>query len=107
MMFFALLAIIGICFNVWLYIDDLKNRKGILDAVDKGDNLEDLMSTPVAADRRKAAEKAMALEDGDAEVQMNVDDDDLKNQLQVYKQDKDARDSLRRSVGREAMKTQH
>ena len=82
MMFFALLAAIGICFNVWLYIDDLKNRKGILDAVDKGENLEDLMSTPVAADRRKAAEKAMALKDDDTEVQMNVDgDDDLKNQL--------------------------
>lgn len=40
MMYFSALACCGIFFNVWLYYDDLKNRGGILDAVDKGENLE-------------------------------------------------------------------
>lgn len=52
MMYFSLLAIIGIFVNVWLYIDDIKNRKGILNAVDEGDNLEKLATTPVADNRR-------------------------------------------------------
>jgi len=40
MMYFSGLACCGIIFNVWLYTDDLRNRGGILDAVDKGENLE-------------------------------------------------------------------
>ncbi len=40
MMYFSFLACCGIVFNVWLYFDDLKNRGGILDAVDNGENLE-------------------------------------------------------------------
>ena len=40
MMYFSILAIIGIIFNVWLYIDDKTNRNGILDAIDDGENLE-------------------------------------------------------------------
>ena len=37
MMYFSFLACIGIVMNVWLYIDDIKNRDGILDRVDKGE----------------------------------------------------------------------
>ena len=44
--YFELLAIIGICFNLLLYVDDIKNRGGILNRVDKGEKLEDLMATP-------------------------------------------------------------
>ena len=44
--YFELLAIIGICFNLLLYFDDIKNRGGILNKVDKGEKLEDLMATP-------------------------------------------------------------
>lgn len=40
MMYFSTLACCGIVFNVWLYYDDIKNRGGILDAVDTGENLE-------------------------------------------------------------------
>ena len=34
LMYFCILAMIGIMLNVWLYIDDLKNRNGVLDKVD-------------------------------------------------------------------------
>ena len=39
MMYFSILACIGIVFNVWLYIDDKANRNGILNAIDDGENL--------------------------------------------------------------------
>ena len=40
MMYFSMLAIVGIILNVWLYMDDIKNRGGVLDKVDEGENLE-------------------------------------------------------------------
>lgn len=40
MMYFSMLAIVGIFLNVWLYMDDIKNRGGVLDKVDEGENLE-------------------------------------------------------------------
>lgn len=52
MMYFCGLAVAGICFNVWLYIDDLQNRGGVLDKVDDGEALEDLMTSPTGEKRR-------------------------------------------------------
>ena len=43
MLYFTLLTVIGLGFNLWLYHDDLRNRRGILDAVDDGKNLAELM----------------------------------------------------------------
>lgn len=43
----SVFALIGLLVNIWLYIDDRKNRNSILDRVDKGDNLEDLITSPV------------------------------------------------------------
>ena len=40
MMYFSMLSCCGIVFNVWLYFDDIRNRGGILDAIDNGENLE-------------------------------------------------------------------
>lgn len=74
MIYFSLLACCGIVFNVWLYFDDIRNRGGVLDKVDSGENLEELMSTPVAANRRDEAARAMKQSDDDAELEMNVDD---------------------------------
>lgn len=56
--FYPLLVIsvfagIGLLVNIWLYIDDKKNRNSILDRVDKGDALEDLITSPVQADRKE------------------------------------------------------
>jgi hypothetical protein len=39
------LATIGLAFNVWLYIDDIKYRDSVLDKVPKA--MADLMSSPV------------------------------------------------------------
>lgn len=53
MIYFCFLAVIGIILNVWLYLDDLRNRDGILDRVDDGENLEELMTSPTGDKRRK------------------------------------------------------
>ena len=76
MIYFCILAASGIIFNVWLYFDDIRNRGGILDAIDDGtgQNNKDLMSTPVPTNRREEALRAMEAPDDDAEVEMNVDD---------------------------------
>jgi len=73
MMYFSVLALIGITLNIILYIDDIKNRGSILSRVDKGDNLKDLMSTPVQENRRRQAAEAMAQPDDHAEMEMNMD----------------------------------
>lgn len=43
--YFDVLALIGIVLNVWLYVDDLKNRGGILNRVDKNETLEERRAT--------------------------------------------------------------
>lgn len=96
MMYFCFLSAIGIVFNVWLYIDDLKNRGGILDRVDEGENIADLMTSPVADKRRKFEEV-----EGDDEAEMHVDEDEVVKQgLLEYKKNKEMRDSLRHSVAK-------
>lgn len=71
MMYFSGLACCGIVFNVWLYIDDLKNRNGILDSVDKGDNLETLMTSPTGKNNRKEFDG----EDADYQMETGADQD--------------------------------
>ena len=78
MMYYSALAIIGIVLNVTLYFDDLRNRGGILDAVDNGENLEDLMSTPVPQEKRRLIKEAMATPDDNAEMEMNLDNSEYK-----------------------------
>ena len=97
MMYFSFLACCGIVINLWLYVDDLKNHGGILDAVDNGEKIEEMMTTPVAKDRRKMQKDAMEGEDVD--IDMNVDGD-IKGQLDVYHKNKEARDNLKRSVAK-------
>lgn len=53
MMYYSLLGVIGIFFNCWLYFDDLRNRGGILDKVDTGENLGELITTPVPEEKRR------------------------------------------------------
>jgi len=61
---------------VWLYIDDKKNRNSILDRVDKGDNLEDLITSPVQADRKEINREHF--------VDGAIVDDMDKDKLQIY-----------------------
>lgn len=41
LVYFCILSIIGFFINIWLYIDDIRNRGGILDKVDTGDKEEE------------------------------------------------------------------
>merc|ERR1711862_260030 len=52
--YFEVLGTIGICLNILLYVDDLKNRGGVLNSVDKGEQLTDLMASPTVDSRKKA-----------------------------------------------------
>lgn len=52
MMYFCFLSFCGIIINVWLHIDDVKYRGSILNKVDKGDNLTELMASPTGPKRR-------------------------------------------------------
>ena len=114
MVYYSILAVIGIFFNVWLYVDDIRNRGGILDAIDDGtgQNNKDLMSTPVATNRRSEAVRAMQASnsDEDAELEMNYDsqvESPAKVDLLTYKSDKDVRNSLRRSLAKQSMSKTH
>lgn len=55
MMLLSAFATIGFGFNIWLYIDDLKNRNGQLDKVPKGTDeggdggITDMMTSPTQA----------------------------------------------------------
>ena len=40
MIYFCALSLIGLCINIWLYVDDIKYRGGILDKVDNGNSAE-------------------------------------------------------------------
>jgi len=46
MIYYMTLSILGCIINVWLYFDDLNNRGGILDKVDKGEELQALLTSP-------------------------------------------------------------
>ena len=93
--YFEVLAVIGICLNLWLYMDDLKYRGGILNKVDKGEELADLMATP----RQDAKSKARQMR----EELAAKGDEGQKAALLEYKLDDEARASLRRSVARNSM----
>ena len=54
LMYFCVLAAIGVCLNVWLYIDDIKNRGGLLDKVDKGETIKELTASPTPTTQRRA-----------------------------------------------------
>lgn len=45
-------SLLGFFVNIWLYFDDKRNRGGILDKIDKGDKLEDLITSPAPGDRK-------------------------------------------------------
>ena len=79
----AIFAAIGLLFNIWLYLDDIRNRDGILNRVHKDDTLVDLMTSP--PDTRRV------LEDLDEE------------QLLTYNKNKGERDALKRSMAKNSM----
>ena len=97
MMFFGALSAIGIVLNILLYIDDLKNRGGILDSVDPEKKLAELMTSPEQGGKRRAHGDAE-----DEDYDMNVDDN-VKASLEVYKQNKETRDNLKRSIAKQSM----
>ena len=74
MMYYSLLAVIGIIFNCWLYFDDLRNRGGILDKVDTGENLGELITTPVPEEKRRIMQERMNAPEEDCE--MNIAEGD-------------------------------
>jgi MFS family permease len=89
------LATIGIGFNIWLYIDDIKYRNSVLDKVPKA--MADLMSSPVAANRRTLDKGPEGFNEFN-----NTTGDVLGVPIgvEVYEFDKSARDTLKRSMAK-------
>lgn len=52
--YFELLGTIGIILNIILYVDDIKNRGGVLNRVDKGEQINELMASPTKDTKRRA-----------------------------------------------------
>lgn len=108
MIYYCALSCIGFVLNIWLYVDDIKNRNGILDKVDKkGDDdnsganmgITDLMTSPTPAARRdleKQLRESKQLDGDDMEVDMKI-----KADLLEYKTNQQTRDALKRSVGQQ------
>lgn len=79
MVYYCILAGIGFLLNIWLYVDDIKNRGGILNKVDKGGKDEDdvglnnLQASPTVDQRRKA-EQMLGQTNGeeDQEIDMKI-----------------------------------
>ena len=105
--YFCILCVIGFFINVWMYLDDLKNRGGVLHYVDNGDDNEDepkvtdFVTSPTATQRRKAEEEVQELKAKEGGM---TADEQVKAALLEYKAEKSNRDSLRRSIGVAATK---
>lgn len=52
MMYFCMLATLGILLNTWLYIDDIWNRNGILNAIDQSGASSDVQKPDKLADQK-------------------------------------------------------
>lgn len=85
-LFLGSLSTIGAFFNCWLYVDDIKNRKGILNNVPK--QIQELITSPTGGDRK-------SIITGEPGV-----DDSLGAPIgvEVYEFNKESRDALKRSL---------
>lgn len=102
----SLLAFFGFCgflINIWLYLDDIRNRGGVLDKVisDKKEELDKGMETPKIT-RQDLNVEQQAMFEGDVEFKPDRENDDEQqpnpNKLSTISgMDKDA---LKRSMAR-------
>jgi hypothetical protein len=88
MMTLAAFASIGFFVNLWLYIDDIKNRGSVLNEVKKkGDDMTNMMTSPPPK-RKRLGENGEDIADG-----IPAD---------IYAENKSTRDALKRSIARRA-----
>jgi hypothetical protein len=87
LIFFISINIFALMMNMYLYHIDIKYHDGILNKVDKGDKIEDLMTSPAPNTRKDILRQSLA----------KTQD---RQALADYKLDKGARDQLKRSMAR-------
>lgn len=88
--FLGSLAFLGIFLNIWLYMDDIKNRNSVLDRVDKP-NLEEMMTSP-------PAQRQVLPDDNTLAVPTSGQDGDY--QFNEYQTDDASRTALKRSFAK-------
>lgn len=88
--FLGFLSLIGMGANIWLYIDDIKNRDGVLDKVPK--SIEELMTSPKSDGR--ASMPGTTDPTAEDELVMNTE-------IDQYGQDGDIRNSLKKQIGKQ------
>ncbi len=79
--FWVVLAAIGCLLNCWLYFEDINHNGGILNKVHKGDQIQDLMTSPKPEERRKIEQ-----------------DPEISDAAKGYLLDKNNRSALKRSM---------
>jgi len=85
-------ATIGFCVNLWLYLDDIKNRNSVLNEIKKkNEGLTTMMTSPPPTRRSLVPNKG---EDGE-EIPTGV-------AVDIYAENKSTRDALKRSMARRA-----
>lgn len=85
--FWAMICVVGIVLNTWLYFEDIRNNGGQLNKIHKADGIEQMiMNSPDREERRQIEA-----------------DGDIDPQSKEYLLHKGARDALKRSMARRSM----
>lgn len=107
MLMLAAFAACGFVLNIWLYFDDIRYRGSVLNNVDKGEQLAELMTSP-PAERKTAGDNDLI--EGEVVMAEMEDNQHLMNKdahlsvptgVDLYAEDKDARDALKRSMAKQ------
>lgn len=105
MLMLAAFALCGFLLNIWLYFDDIRNRGSVLNNVDKGETLEELMTSPVA--ERKTAgpddliEGEVVMAEMEANEHLKLPNQAAHDGVDQYADDQGARDALKRSMAKQ------
>ena len=100
----SLLAFFGVCgflINIWLYLDDIRNRDGVLDKVAsvKKEELEAGMETPKITRENLNAEQ-QAMFEGDVEFKQDRENDEQPDPNKLSTASGMDKDALKRSMAR-------
>ena len=86
--FWACVCVVGTALNTWLYFEDINNNGGQLNKIHKGDNIQDLLTSPTGGERKRL------------EIQNSQD---IAPQSKQYLLQPGARDALKKSMAKRSM----
>ena len=90
MVILAVFAALGFIVNIFVYIDDIRNRGSMLNKVHTDDNLEALMTSPTGERKVDEGQASQFVDSGNLYLTQGYSDGN-------------ARDALKRSIARSSM----